>query len=153
MHYIYRGCVIDMNSNCIFCKIVKGDIKPKIVFEDEQTLAFLDAYPLAKGHTLIIPKIHVTKLEKLDNNTAEAFFRTIHRMIVPIQKAVSAQATTIAINNGKESGQEIPHVHAHIIPRFKGDKGGSIHSIMKYRPRISQEEIQKIGEKILNLTQ
>ncbi|MCW4030988.1 MAG: HIT domain-containing protein, partial [Candidatus Bathyarchaeota archaeon] len=58
-----------MSSNCLFCKIVKGEINPHKVFEDEQTLAFLDANPLAKGHTLIIPKIHVSKLEKLDMNT------------------------------------------------------------------------------------
>jgi histidine triad (HIT) family protein len=140
-----------MSSSCVFCRIVKGEIKPHTVFEDEKTLAFLDANPLAKGHTVIIPKSHVSKLEKLDENTAEAFFRTIHKMIAPIQKAVGAQATTIAINNGKESGQEIPHVHAHIVPRFKGDKGGSIHSIMGRRPRISQEEMQKIAEIIREL--
>jgi len=137
-----------MSSNCVFCKIVKGDIKPHTVFEDEKTLAFLDANPLARGHTLIIPKIHVSKLENLDKEAAEAFFRTIHKLIAPIQKAVGAQATTIAVNNGKESGQEIPHVHAHIIPRFKGDNVGSVHSIMTRRPRISQEEMQKIAESI-----
>jgi histidine triad (HIT) family protein len=141
-----------MSSNCVFCKIVKGDIKPHKVFEDKQTLAFLDANPLAKGHTLIIPKIHVSKLEKLDTNTAEAFFRTIHKLVAPIQKAVGAPATTITINNGKESGQEIPHVHAHIVPRFKCNKGGSIHSMMGHRPRISQEEMRKIAEKIRNFT-
>jgi histidine triad (HIT) family protein len=141
-----------MSSNCVFCKIVKGEIKPHTVFEDKKTLAFLDANPLAKGHTVIIPKIHVSKLEKLDGNTAEAFFCTIHKLITPIQNAVGAQATTIAINNGKESGQEIPHVHAHIVPRFKGDKGGSIHSIMGRRPRISQEEMQKIAENIRGFT-
>lgn len=140
-----------MSSNCVFCKIIKGDIKPHTVFEDEKTLAFLDANPLAKGHILIVPKIHVSKLEKLDGNTAEAFFRTIYKLIAPIQESVGAQATNIAINNGKESGQEIPHVHAHIIPRFKGDKGGSVHSIVKHRPRISQEEMQKIAESIRDL--
>jgi histidine triad (HIT) family protein len=137
-----------MSSICIFCKIVKSDIKPHTVYEDEKTLAFLDANPLAKGHTLVIPKIHVSKLENLDEEAAEAFFRTIHKLIAPIQKAVGAQATTIAVNNGKESGQEIPHVHAHIIPRFKGDKVGSIHSMMGRKPRISQEEMQKIAESI-----
>ncbi len=137
-----------MSSNCVFCKIVKGDIKPHTVFEDEKTLAFLDANPLAKGHTVVIPKTHVSKLEKLDEDTAEAFFCTIHKMIAPIQESVGAQATTIAINNGKESGQEIPHVHAHIVPRFKDDKGGSLHSIMGSRPRISQEEMRKIAENI-----
>jgi histidine triad (HIT) family protein len=140
-----------MSNNCVFCKIAKGDIKPHTVFEDEKTLAFLDANPLAKGHTLIIPKIHVSKLEKLDANTVEAFFRTIHKMITPIQNAVGAQATTIVINNGKESGQEIPHVHAHIVPRFKGDKVGSIDSMMGRRPKISQEEMQKITESIRGL--
>ena len=141
-----------MSDSCVFCKIVKGDIKPHTVFENEKTLAFLDANPLTKGHTVIIPKIHVSKLEKLDEDTAEAFFRTIHKLVAPIQNAVGAQATTIGINNGKESGQDIPHVHAHIIPRFPGDNGGSMHSIMRRRPRVSQEEMQKIAENIRILT-
>jgi histidine triad (HIT) family protein len=140
-----------MSDSCVFCKIVKGDIKPHTVFENEKTLAFLDANPLTKGHTVIIPKIHVSKLEKLDEDTAEAFFLTIHKLVAPIQNAVGAQATTIGINNGKESGQDIPHVHAHIVPRFKGDKGGSVHSIIRCRPRISQKEMQKIAENIRNL--
>jgi histidine triad (HIT) family protein len=142
------GLTGEMSNNCVFCKIVKGDIKPHIIFEDEKTIAFLDAYPLAKGHTLIVPKIHVSKLEQLDEKIVEAFFRTIHKLIEPIQESVDAQATTIGINNGKESGQDIPHVHAHIIPRFEGDNGGSLHSIMRHRPRISQEKILEIARKI-----
>ena len=140
-----------MSTNCLFCKIVKGEIKPNIIFEDGKNIAFLDAYPLAKGHTLVIPKIHVSKLEKLDEITARAFFLTIHELVAPIQESVGAQATTIGINNGKESGQDIPHVHAHIIPRFKGDKGGSLHSVIEQRPEISQDKILEIARKIRSL--
>lgn len=141
-----------MNNECVFCRIIKGEIKPHKLFEDEKTLAFLDANPLAKGHTLLIPKQHISKLEKLNENFANALFSTLYKLVEPIQKGVEAPASTIAINNGEQSGQDVPHVHVHIVPRFEGDKGGSLHSIMgQIRPRINQYEMKEIAESIRSL--
>lgn len=140
-----------MKTDCVFCQIVKREIETDTVFEDEETLAFLDANPLAKGHTIVIPKSHVSRFEDLEEDLAEAVFRTVHRLAGPIQKAVDAPASTIAINNGPASGQEIPHVHVHVIPRFRGDGGGPIHSIMKQRPRLDNHEMKNIAKNIRTL--
>ncbi|MFW6110505.1 MAG: HIT family protein [Thermoproteota archaeon] len=140
-----------MKKDCIFCKIIEGEIQANKIFEDEETLAFLDAHPLARGHTLVIPKTHISKFEELPGREAETLFKNIHTLVPKIQRAVEAPSSTIAINNGPESGQEIPHVHVHIIPRFKGDEGGPIHSIMKRKPPLPQEEMKKIAQKIRSL--
>lgn len=140
-----------MRSDCIFCQIANRKVETNIVFEDERTLAFLDANPLAKGHTIVIPKDHVGRLEKLERDVAQAVFHTVHRLTGPIQEAVSASASTIAINNGPASGQEIPHVHIHIIPRFPGDGGGSVHTIMKRKPKFKHEEMENVAKSIRNL--
>lgn len=140
-----------MNKNCIFCKIIEGEIQAYKIFEDEKTLAFLDAHPLARGHSLIIPKNHISKLEDLKWKEAKALFKNVHTLVPKIQKAVESPSTTIAVNNGPESGQEIPHVHVHVIPRFKGDGGGPIHSIMKRKPPSPQEEMKQIAQDIRSL--
>jgi histidine triad (HIT) family protein len=140
-----------MKSDCIFCQIADNEITTDTVFEDEKTLAFLDANPLAKGHAIVIPRIHVSRFENLEKDVAEAVFHTVHRLTGPIQEAVNAPASTIAINNGPASGQEIPHVHVHIIPRFRVDGGGPIHSIMKQKPELDPEEMKNIAKRIRNL--
>jgi histidine triad (HIT) family protein len=100
------------------------------------------------GHTLIIPKAHVARIEDLECEGAEALFRTLHRLVSGIQKAMGATASTIGINNGRESGQEIPHVHIHVIPRSKGDRGGIIQGIAGSARRLDQEEMRGIAERI-----
>jgi histidine triad (HIT) family protein len=140
-----------MKSDCIFCQIADNKITTDTVFEDGKTLAFLDANPLAKGHAIVIPRIHVSKFENLEKDIAEAVFHTVHRLTGPIQEAVNAPASTIAINNGPASGQEILHVHVHIIPRFRGDGGGPIHSIMKKKPELDAKEMKNIAERIRSL--
>ena len=138
-------------SSCIFCRISSEETRANIVFNDEGTCAFLDTYPLARGHTLVIPKRHVELLEELSLSETQHLFATVLRLLGAIKSAVKASATTIAINNGRESGQEEPHVHVHIIPRTMGDKGGAIHSIMSYRPQLKSIEMEEIAKTIRNL--
>lgn len=114
---------------CLFCSIVDGRVKSEVVYEDDNVLAFLDIRPSAPGHTLLIPKVHVARIEDLTPNQAVALFKTLHRIVGPIREAVSSDATTIGINNGSGSGQEIPHVHIHVIPRRRGDRGGIIQQL------------------------
>ena len=113
--------------DCIFCKIVSKEIPTKILYEDEYTIAFLDAFPVAKGHTLVIPKQHYAKIQDLPSEINEKLFNTVHKLI---PKVDSLQGSTlVAIHNGKDSGQEIPHVHVHLIPRSKNDSAGPVHSM------------------------
>ena len=93
--------------DCIFCKIISKEIPAKILYEDEDTIAFLDAFPVAKGHTLVIPKQHYAKIQDLPSEINEKLFNTVHKMI---PKVDSLQGSTlVAIHNGKDSGQEVPH--------------------------------------------
>ncbi|NIN52829.1 MAG: HIT domain-containing protein [Nitrososphaeria archaeon] len=140
-------------TNCVFCKIVRGEVSTHRIFEDDETLAFLDANPLAKGHTLIIPKVHVALLEDLGWEEAKALFKTLYMLVGRVQDAVKASASTIAVNNGAESGQEIPHVHIHIIPRFRNDGGGPIHAIIRDRPHLVRDEMSQITQRIRSLLQ
>jgi len=131
----------------VFCRIVRGEIPSHKVYEDANTLAFLDIHPSTLGHTLIIPKAHIAKVEDLPEEDAEALFGTLHKIVGGIQKAVDAPASTIGINNGRESGQEVPHVHIHVIPRSKGDRGGIIQGITRSR-RPDNDEMIEIAKKI-----
>lgn len=132
----------------MFCSIIAGKIPAYRVHEDERTLAFLDIHPSSPGHTLIIPKAHVARIEDLGPEDAEALFRTLHGLVGGIQDAMGVPAITVGINNGRESGQEVPHVHIHVIPRYPGDRGGIIQGIARSPGRLDGEEMAAIAEKI-----
>lgn len=114
---------------CLFCGIVEGRIPSNKVYEDDDVVAFLDVHPAALGHTLLIPKTHAPRIEDLSSEQATALFNALHKIVGPIREAVSSDATTIGINNGPGSGQEIAHIHIHIIPRRRGDRGGIIQQL------------------------
>ena len=128
--------------DCIFCKIISKEISAKILYEDEDTISFLDAFPVAKGHTLVIPKEHHTKIQDLSSNENQKLFDTVHKMI---EKVDSLQGSTlVAIHNGKESGQEVPHVHVHLIPGSNDDSAGPVHSMFKDKIELSDSEINSL---------
>ena len=137
-----------MSESCIFCRIIRGEIPSYKIYEDERTHAFLDINPSAPGHTLIIPKAHVTRVEDLSEEDAEALFRTLHVLVGGIQDAMEAPSSTIGINNGPESGQEVPHVHIHVIPRTRGDRGGIMQGLVRITGRPSGEAMLDIAERI-----
>ena len=137
-----------MSDSCIFCRIARGEVPSHSVYEDESTLAFLDINPSAPGHTLIIPKAHVTRVEDLSEEDAEALFRALHTLVGGVQEAVEAPASSVGINNGPESGQEVPHVHIHIIPRTRGDRGGIMQGLVRTTGRPSGEAMLDIAERI-----
>jgi histidine triad (HIT) family protein len=114
---------------CFICSIIDGRLPSQVVYEDADSIAFLDARPVAIGHTMLVPKTHVSRIEDLTPKQAEALFSALHLILTPIKEAVDADATTIGVNNGPGSGQEIQHVHIHIIPRRRGDGGGIIQSL------------------------
>ncbi len=137
-------------DSCVFCAIVEGRIPSHKVYEDEKTLAFLDIHPSAPGHTLVIPKAHLARVEDLPEEDARSIFTALHGIVGRIQEAVGAPASTIGINNGRESGQEVPHVHIHVIPRNRGDRGGMIQGISSAPRRLDDEEMAHIADEIRN---
>ena len=137
-----------MSTDCTFCRIVEDDLPSRTVYEDETVQAFLDANPLAPGHTLVVPKAHYERLNDLPEGTALSLLETMYRLLDPIEQAVEADATTVAFNNGPAAGQEIPHVHGHVIPRFEGDGGGPVHGVVSSRPNLSAAELDEIAAEI-----
>jgi histidine triad (HIT) family protein len=137
-----------MTDNCVFCAIVEGRIPSHTVYEDEKTIAFLDIHPSAPGHTLVIPKAHIARVEALPEEDARSLFAALHKIVGRIQEAIGAPATTIGINNGRESGQEVPHVHIHVIPRKRGDRGGIIQGVSRPPQRLNEEEMARIANEI-----
>ena len=133
-------------SDCIFCKIVSKEIPTKILVETESCIGFLDAFPLAKGHVLVIPKKHYEKLQDLPTNINTEMFSTVHSLISKVDTLTGA--TLVAVHNGKESGQEIPHVHVHLIPRSKDDSAGAVHSMFSEKPNLSESDIEELCSKL-----
>ena len=132
--------------DCIFCKIATGQIKARSILETENSMAFLDAFPLAKGHTLVIPKKHYEKVQDVPAVENADLFDAVHTTISQVDKI--SGATLVAIHNGRDAGQEIPHVHVHIIPRCSEDSASAVHSMFKTRPKISEEDFDKIQKQL-----
>ena len=133
-------------SDCVFCKIVSKEIPTKILVETESCIGFLDAFPLAKGHALVIPKRHYEKLQDLPINVNTEVFSTVHSLISKVDSLTGA--TLVAVHNGKQSGQEIPHVHVHLIPRSEDDSAGAVHSMFSKKPDLSESEIEELCSKL-----
>lgn len=118
-------------SECIFCRIVEGEIPSDTVYEDEATVAFLDANPLARGHTLVVPREHVKRVGELGADLAGRYFEPVPRIADAVQEAVDADGATLAWNDGSAAGQEVPHAHLHVVPRRRGDGHGPIHALFR----------------------
>ena len=132
--------------DCIFCKIVSGEIKSKFLKETKHSVSFLDAFPLATGHVLIIPKNHHQKIQDMSIEENTDLFTLVHQMISNVDKITGS--TLVAIHNGKDAGQEIPHVHIHLVPRSKDDSAGAIHSMFNSTVTLSESEMDGLYEKL-----
>lgn len=136
------------DPDCIFCKIVAGKIPARIIMQNDRAIALLDAFPLAAGHTLVIPKSHHAKVQDMGKDDAMALFEITWKVAGAIETGAQVDASTIAIHNGREAGQEIPHVHVHIVPRKSGDGAAAIQSMFRNRPKLSPEEMDSRRDKI-----
>ena len=132
--------------DCIFCKIASGEIPTKIITQTEKSIAFLDAFPLTKGHTLVIPKTHHDKIQNLSSEENTDLFSTVQKVMSKIDNLTGS--TLMAVHNGKDAGQEIPHVHVHLVPRSSDDSGGPIHSLFNSTLNVSESENKEIFEKL-----
>lgn len=107
--------------DCVFCKIVAGEIPCYKVYEDDDFLAFLDMYPVNNGHTLVIPKKHYDNIFELPENVASKYFVVVKKIAEIVKKIMNADGINIGMNNLPAAGQVVFHSHIHVIPRFKND--------------------------------
>lgn len=131
--------------DCIFCKIIKGEIPCSKVFEDEKFFAFLDIGPVNRGHTLVIPKKHYKNLFDMPEEELNDYLMVIQKVSKAIIKAVNADGISINMSNEPAAGQVVMHAHFHLIPRFKNDG-------LKLWPqgRYKEGEAEEIKNKIIN---
>ena len=136
------------SKNCIFCKIVKGEIPCSKIYEDEHTLAFLDIMPINKGHTLVIPKKHYKNIFDIPEEELCEVMKAVKKIAPAIQDAANADGVNITSNNEEAAGQVVMHSHTHIIPRFKDD--GLKHWSSGEYGEKEADEYQKKIEAFLN---
>ena len=132
--------------DCVFCKIVTGAIPAKILNQSTHSIALLDAFPLAKGHTLVIPKKHYSKIQDMSVEENTDLFSLVSSMLGKVDSITGS--TLVAAHNGADAGQDIPHVHIHIVPRSKDDSAGPIHSMFDPTIKLSESDIQDTYDKI-----
>ncbi|HEY7109148.1 MAG TPA: HIT family protein [Nitrososphaeraceae archaeon] len=108
-------------DTCIFCSIVSGYSKAEIIYHDSSFVALLDKYPFSSGHSLVIPRKHYEDLLKMPKEEVGYLYSTVSVIASAISKALNPEGLNIGQNNGRAANQIIPHVHVHIIPRFKHD--------------------------------
>jgi histidine triad (HIT) family protein len=136
------------DPNCIFCKIIAGKISARVIIQNEKAMALLDAFPLAAGHTLVIPKSHYAKVQQMSDQDAVAVFDMVWKLAGAVETASQVNASIIAIHNGSDAGQEVQHVHVHIVPRKTGDGAGAIHSMFKIKPKLSPQDMDSLSNRI-----
>ncbi len=110
------------DTDCIFCKIVAGDIPCCRIYEDDISLAFMDIGPLAEGHVLLIPKSHAVTIDEIPSEQAGAMLANLPALVKAVQSATGCQGVNVLQNNGLAANQLVGHVHFHIIPRDAGDE-------------------------------
>ncbi|MGD6965417.1 HIT family protein [Rossellomorea vietnamensis] len=134
-------------SDCIFCKIIDGEIPSSKVYEDEHVLAFLDISQVTKGHTLVIPKVHKENVYELTEETAARIFSAVPKITNAIKAEYNPIGLNLLNNNGEDAGQSVFHFHLHIIPRYgQGDGFGAVWKT--HTDQYSPDDLKEIAEGI-----
>src|SRR5690554_342879 len=134
-------------KDCIFCKIIKGEIPSSKVYEDENVLAFLDISQVTKGHTLVIPKKHEENIYELSEESAKAVFTAVPKIAKALKAAYNPIGLNMLNNNGKPAGQSVFHYHVHLLPRYgKGDGFGAVWH--DHSNQYSNEDLLQIARDI-----
>lgn len=110
-----------MKPDCVFCKIVEGELPSYKVYEDDETLAFLDINPVHAGHTLVIPKEHAGNIFEIPSELWAKVQETVRKVASAVENGTKADGVNMLMNNREHAGQVVHHAHVHLIPRFRGD--------------------------------
>jgi histidine triad (HIT) family protein len=131
-------------KSCVFCKIARKQAPASFVYEDENVLAFLDIRPLNEGHTLVIPKEHYVTIFEVPEELVAHLHRIVKRVALAVRESTKADGISIIQQNGKAAGQEIFHLHVHVIPRYEGQK-------LPRFGEISEADREKLNQFAANL--
>lgn len=137
------------SDDCIFCKVIAGEIPARKVYEDSETLAFLDINPNTKGHTLVVPKDHFENIYTIPDEALCRVAITVRKVATALRNGTDADGINLIVNNETAAGQEVPHVHFHVIPRHNDD--GLTHwPHVSYNEGEAEEILEKITAELKN---
>lgn len=137
-----------MTDDCIFCKIIQGKAEAALLFGDERAAAFLDIQPVNPGHTLVVPKVHAALLADLELETGAHLFKVAMRISQALRRSgVRCEGVNFHVADGAVAGQEVFHVHLHVIPRFTGD-GFGLKFGPNYKDRPSRAVLEETAKRI-----
>lgn len=134
-----------MKDDCIFCKILAGEIPSTTVYEDDSFKAILDVNPAARGHVIILPKIHAANLYELPDEVASKIMVVAKKIVIALKETYHCDGINVLQNNGEASGQTVFHLHVHVIPRFAGDTD-TIN--IGWKPGETPEDLAAVAEEI-----
>ncbi|MCF7866140.1 HIT family protein [Candidatus Woesearchaeota archaeon] len=137
-------------DNCIFCKIIKGDIPSKKIYEDEYVFAFLDITPATKGHTLIIPKKHTPNIYEIREADLKALICATKKIAELLKEKLGANACNLIQSNGKIANQDVFHFHMHLVPRYESDLIDLWEGMKLSKQKNKTLNLEDIFNKIIN---
>jgi histidine triad (HIT) family protein len=130
------------DNSCIFCKIARKQSPASVIYEDASVMAFLDIRPLSTGHTLIIPKEHYRDIFDISPELLTRVHQVTKQIAVALQKATNADGISIFQQNGASAGQDVFHLHVHVVPRHVGQKLGRFGGVQADREELDQTAIK-----------
>jgi histidine triad (HIT) family protein len=130
--------------DCIFCKIIAGDMASYKVYEDDHTLAFLDIFGATDGHVMVVHKRHEDKILGYNSQEIQYIFTTVQKVAGALERAFDTKILSIGINHGEPAG--VKHLHIHLMPRFQGDGGGIIQSLPG--KKLQNKDFSQVADKI-----
>ena len=122
-------------DECLFCKVVSGELQANLVYESPAAVGFLDRYPAAKGHVLVIPRHHAPTLLDLPDEHIEGLFRAVKEVQAKVARALEPIAFHVGWNHGRAAGQHVYHLHVHLLPRYSGP-GRGVQALGEGAPRM-----------------
>ncbi len=133
-----------MSDECIFCKIVKGEIPSYKLYEDDDVISFLDIGPANKGHALVVSKLHYELLTEMPSELLQKMIIVVQKIAAAVMKATKADGFNVLNNNKKAAGQLVAHVHFHVVPRFSDDGLKLVWPNKEYKEKEIEEYMDKI---------
>lgn len=134
-------------NDCLFCKIINKELPTHIIYEDKDSVAFLDIKPHSKGHTVVIPKKHAVTPFDLDPKSFQELLLDVKKVMEKLRDVLYPDGFNVGWNQNTAAGQVVAHLHIHIFPRYNGDGGGSMHSIINNPGRLSVDDVAKLFKK------
>ena len=139
---------VDVSTHCTFCDIVAGRIPASLVFQDDVCSAFMDIQPVNSGHVLVVPKQHFASLRELEPAAGAHMFEVAQRIARALREStLDCEGINLFLADGAVAGQEVMHVHLHVLPRHRGD-GFGLRFGPQYRQRPSRAELDMVAERI-----